>query len=219
MALSKFEYNSFDVTPVASNAFAFNSTPNGLTTAAAGAMNLIKTTTASGVANVDLTHGSNDVVLDGTYDTYLFKLINIHVSAQAEFAVNFSTDGQSSAASKQTTTFNCYHQENGASTQFEYVAADDRANNVGDQQITAIDIGTQNDSGLCAEVFLFSPASTTFVKHFLVKSQYFSHQSTPYSNNVFTAGYVNTTSAVNSVRFLTSTGNFDATIKMYGITK
>ena len=219
MALSKFEYNSFDVTPVASNAFAFNSTPNGLTTAAAGAMNLIKTTTASGVANVDLTHGSNDVVLDGTYDTYLFKLINMHVSAQAEFAVNFSTDGQSSAASKQTTTFNCYHQENGASTQFEYVAADDRANNVGDQQITAIDIGTQNDSGLCAEVFLFSPASTTFVKHFLVKSQYFSHQSTPYSNNVFTAGYVNTTSAVNSVRFLTSTGNFDATIKMYGITK
>jgi hypothetical protein len=219
MALSKFEYNSFDVTPVASNAFAFNSTPNGLTTAAAGAMNLIKTTTASGVANVDLTHGSNDVVLDGTYDTYLFKLINIHVSAQCEFAVNFSTDGQSSAAQKQTTTFNCYHQENGASTQFEYVAADDRANNVGDQQITAIDIGTQNDSGLCAEVFLFSPASTTFMKHFVVKSQYFSHQSTPYSNNVFVGGYVNTTSAVNSVRFLTSTGNFDGTIKMYGITK
>jgi len=219
MALSKFEYNSFDVTPVASNAFAFNSTPNGLTTAAAGAMTLIKTTTASGVANVDLTHGSNDVVLDGTYDTYLFKLINMHVSAQAEFAVNFSTDGQSSAASKQTTTFNCYHQENGGSSQFEYVAADDLANAAGDQQITAIDIGTQNDSGLCAEVFLFSPASTTFVKHFFVKSQYFSHQSTPYSNNVFVGGYVNTTSAVNSVRFLTSTGNFDGTIKMYGITK
>ena len=215
MALSKFEYNSFDVTPVASNAFAFNSTPNGLTTAAAGAMTLITTNTiSSGVSSSDFTS-----CIDSTYDTYLFKLINIHVSAQCEFAVNFSTDGQSSAASKQTTTFNCYHQENGASTQFEYVAADDRANNVGDQQITAIDIGTQNDSGLCAEVFLFSPASTTFVKHFLVKSQYFSHQSTPYSNNVFTAGYVNTTSAVNSVRFLTSTGNFDATIKMYGITK
>ena len=185
----------------------------------AGGLNLIKTTTASGVANVDLTHGSNDVVLDGTYDTYLFKLINIHVSAQCEFAVNFSTDGQSTAAQKQTTTFNCYHQENGASTQFEYVAADDLANGAGDQQITAIDIGTQNDSGLCAELFLFSPASTTFVKHFLVKSQYFSHQSVPYSNNVFTAGYVNTTSAVNSVRFLTSTGNFDGTIKLYGLSK
>ena len=185
----------------------------------AGGLNLIKTTTASGVANVDLTHGSNDVVLDGTYDTYLFKLINIHVSAQCEFAVNFSTDGQSSAAQKTTTTFNCYHQENGASTQFEYVAADDLANGAGDQQITAIDIGTQNDSGLCAELFLFSPASTTFVKHFLVKSQYFSHQSVPYSNNVFTGGYVNTTSAVNSVRFLTSTGNFDGTIKLYGLSK
>ena len=219
MALTKFNFNSFDVTTAASSALAFNSSANGFDTAAAGSMTLIKTTTASNVGNVDLTHGSNDVVLDGTYDTYLFKLINIHVASQAEFAVNFSTDGQSSAASKQTTTFNCYHQENGASTEFEYVAADDRANHVGDQQITAIDIGTQNDSGLCAEVFLFSPASTTFIKHFLVRSQYFSHQSTPYSNNVFTAGYVNTTSAVNSVRFLTSTGNFDGTIKMYGLSK
>ena len=219
MALTKFNFNSFDVTTAASSALAFNSSANGFDTAAAGSITLIKTTTASGVGNVDLTHGSNSVVLDGTYDTYLFKLINIHVASQAEFAVNFSTDGQSSAASKQTTTFNCYHQENGASTEFEYVTADDLANSTGDQQITAIDMGTQNDSGMCAEVFLFSPASTTFVKHFMVRSQYFSHQSTPYSNNVFTAGYVNTTSAVNSVRFLTSTGNFDGTIKMYGITK
>ena len=219
MALTKFNYNSFDLTTVASTGLAFNSSANGFDTAAAGAMNLIKTTTASGVANVDLTHGSNDVVLDGTYDTYLFKLINMHVSAQCEFAVNFSTDGQSSAANKQTTTFNCYNHEGSSGNEFEYVAADDLANAAGDQLITAIDIGTQNDSGLCAEVFLFSPASTTFVKHFLVKTQYFSHQSTPYSTNVFTAGYVNTTSAVNSVRFLTSTGNFDGTIKMYGITK
>ena len=43
MALTKYNYNSFDVTPVASNAFAFNSTPNGLTTAASGSLNLIKT--------------------------------------------------------------------------------------------------------------------------------------------------------------------------------
>ena len=219
MALTKFNFNSFDVTTAASSALAFNSSANGFDTAAAGSMTLIKTTTASNVGNVDLTHGSNSVVLDGTYDTYLFKLINIHVASQAEFAVNFSTDGQSSAASKQTTTFNCYHQENGASTEFEYVAADDLANSTGDQQITAIDMGTQDDSGMCAEVFLFSPASTTFVKHFMIRSQYFSHQSTPYSNNVFTAGYVNTTSAVNSVRFLTSTGNFDGTIKMYGLAK
>ena len=173
MALSKFEYNIFDVTPVASNSFAFNSTLNGLTTAAAGSLNLIKTTTASGVANVDLTHGSNDVVLDGTYDTYLFKLINMHVSAQCEFAVNFSTDGQSSAATKQTTTFNCYHQEDGASTEFEYVAADDLAHAAGDHKITAIDIGTQNDSGLRAEEFLISHARTTFIKHYFGKTPYY----------------------------------------------
>ena len=72
MALTKFNFNSFDVTTAASSALAFNSSANGFDTAAAGSMTLIKTTTASNVGNVDLTHGSNDVVLDGTYDTYLF---------------------------------------------------------------------------------------------------------------------------------------------------
>ena len=57
MALTKYNYNSFDVTPVASNAFAFNSTPNGLTTAGAGAMNLITTNTiSSGVHPLQVLH-------------------------------------------------------------------------------------------------------------------------------------------------------------------
>ena len=69
MALSKFNYNSFDVTPVASNAFAFNSTPNGLTTTAPGSLVLIKSQTASGSASISFVHGTSDVVFDGTYDT------------------------------------------------------------------------------------------------------------------------------------------------------
>ena len=92
MALSKFEYNSFDVTPVASNAFAFNSTPNGLSAGAPGAMTLISTSTvSSGVSAVSITSGINS-----TYDTYMFKFINIHPSADfAILQVNFSTDGGS----------------------------------------------------------------------------------------------------------------------------
>ena len=43
MALTKFNYNSFDITPVASKALAFNSDADGLTTAAGGTMVLIKT--------------------------------------------------------------------------------------------------------------------------------------------------------------------------------
>ena len=108
MALSKFEYNSFDVTPVASNAFAFNSTPNGLTTASAGAMNLITTNTiSSGVSSSDFTSS-----IDSTYDTYLFKFINIHPASNAvEFKVNFRDGGSNFDATKTTTNFMAYHQE------------------------------------------------------------------------------------------------------------
>ena len=87
MALTKFNYNSFDVTPVASNAFAFNSTPNGLTTASSGAMNLITTNTiSSGVSSSSFTSNINS-----TYDTYLFKFINIHGATEnILFTFNFS---------------------------------------------------------------------------------------------------------------------------------
>ena len=37
------------------------------------------------------------------------------------------------------------------------------------------------------------------------------------SMNTFVAGYINTTSAVNAVQFKMTSGNFDATIKLYGV--
>ena len=72
MALTKFNYNSFDVTPVASKALAFNSDADGLTTAAEGSMVLIKTLTSDGSDDdLSFVNGTDDVVLDNTYPTYL----------------------------------------------------------------------------------------------------------------------------------------------------
>jgi len=76
MALSKFNYNSFDVTPVASKALGFNSGANGLTTIGPSSMTLIKTLTASTSSTISFVHGSSDVVLDSTYPIYLFKWIH-----------------------------------------------------------------------------------------------------------------------------------------------
>ena len=45
MALTKFNFNSFDLTTAASSGIAFNSSANGLETAASGALNLIATNT------------------------------------------------------------------------------------------------------------------------------------------------------------------------------
>ena len=89
MALTKFNFNSFDVTTVASTGLAFNSSANGFDTASPGAMTLIATNTiSSGVSSSSFTSG-----IDGTYDTYLFKFINIHpASDNVYFQVNFSVD-------------------------------------------------------------------------------------------------------------------------------
>ena len=118
MALTKYNYNSFNVTPVASKALAFNSGANGLTTAAEGSMVLIKTLTADGSGtSLSFVDGSSDVVLDNTYPTYLFKFINIHNQTSAKYlSFQVSTDTGSSYGVQITSThFRAYHYENGTS--------------------------------------------------------------------------------------------------------
>jgi hypothetical protein len=45
---------------------------------ASGSMVLIKEQTASASASISFVDGTDGVVLDNTYNTYLFKFINIH---------------------------------------------------------------------------------------------------------------------------------------------
>ena len=63
---------------------------------------------------------------------------------------------------------------------------------------------------------LFNPSSTTFVKHFIIVTN--GALSSDASINFFTAGYGNTTSAIDAIRFQMESGNIDAgTITLYGI--
>ena len=125
MALTKFNFNSFDLTTVASTGLAFNSSANGFDTAAAGAMTLIATNTiSSGVSSSDFTSG-----IDSTYDNYMFKLINIHVANDgSEFRMNFRDGGSSFDATKTSTCFQASHQESGGSNNFAYETGFDLAN-------------------------------------------------------------------------------------------
>ena len=66
-------------------------------------------------------------------------------------------------------------------------------------------------------MYVFEPSSTTFVKHIksVVNSCFTDSEA---SANLFMAGYINTTSAVTSVRFKFASGNIDSgTIKLYGV--
>jgi len=63
---------------------------------------------------------------------------------------------------------------------------------------------------------LFSPADTTFVKHFI--SRVNTANNINFSTDNFVAGYGNTQNAVDAIQFKMSSGNIDAgDICLYGI--
>ena len=217
MALTKYNFNSFDVTSAASKALGFNSSANGFTTISPGSMTLIKTLTASSSANLSFVNGSSDVVLDSTYPVYLFKFINLHPATNDyHFMLNFSIDsGSNYNVTKTTTYFRARHKEDDNTAELGYSSGFDIAQGTGDVHIFD-SVSTNNDASWSGEMYLFNPSSTTFVKHFTSRIQGMSNS--PLSNDVYSAGYANTTSAVNGVKFLVNSGNIDAgTIKLYGI--
>jgi hypothetical protein len=205
MALVKYNNNSI------SNVTALASLPSG-------AMTHIKTLTASSSATLSFVHGSSDVVLDSTYPIYLFKFINCHPSANADFVFNASADtGSNYNVTKTTTFFHAQHNEAGNYTNLAYQSGNDVAQGTGNQTLSR-KIATGNDDATSGEMYLFNPSSTTFVKHFMSRLKANQNISAQYNSDNFGAGYLNTTSAVDAIQFKFASGNIDAgTIKLYGI--
>jgi len=183
-----------------------------------GAMILIKTLTASSSSTISFVHGTSDVVLDGTYPIYVFKFINIHPSAANQFEFQVSTDSGSSYGVNITSTwFRAKHEEDDGGTQLAYITGGDLAQSTSYQRLQVP--YTDNDMSISSTLNLYSPSSTTFVKHFMYTGQAYNYSSSEaVSENAFVAGYVNSTSAINAVQFKLSSGNIDSgTIKLYGI--
>jgi hypothetical protein len=196
--------------------FAVNNSLSAITTLpssiSGGALNLISTQTASASATIDFTSG-----IDSTYDSYVFKFINCHPATDdVKFTFQLSTDsGSNYNVTMTTTTFNSIHAESGAESGLSYQSGLDQAQGTSFQNLTNR-LGGDNDQSASGYLHLFNPSSTTFVKHFISTLNIAHFQD--YSSNDFTAGYGNTTSAVNAIRFQMSSGNIDdGIIKMYGV--
>ena len=218
MALTKFNYNSFDITPVASKALAFNSDADGLTTAAEGSMVLIKTLTASSSATLSFVDGASDVVLDNTYPIYKFVFNNIHPQTDdQDLTFNFSIDtGSNYNVTKTTTYVWTYHYENDTAAEQVYETGSDLAQATGFQKLGRR-MGNANDESQSGELWLFNPSSTTFIKHFM-GTAIGHYEDIDGTQRADVAGYVNSTSAVDAAQFKMASGNIDAgTIKLYGI--
>ena len=177
-----------------------------------GSWNLILTQTASSSATISFTSG-----IDSTYNEYVFKFHNIHPSGDNK---SFSFQGNAAAGSgynetMTSTFFETYHTEAGDATSFTYKTSGDQAQGTGFQLLCKPT--HENDNGVTGMLHLFNPSSTTFVKHWLSRTQ--TINSDTYSVNDFTAGYFNTTSAIDEIQFKMSAGNMDTgTISLYGIT-
>ena len=186
-----------------------------------GSMTFIKKLTASSSSTLSFVDGASSVVLDDTYKEYLFTFKNIHPANDDQtFTLNFSTDGGSNYnVVKTTTAFYSYHAENDSATQFTYNSSEDLAQSTSFQNLTvASQIGIDNDESASGQMYLFNPSSTTFVKHFMSETNYTSNDTPPFSMNCYIAGYGNTTSSIDAVRFQLDTNNIQSgTIKLYGI--
>jgi hypothetical protein len=176
-----------------------------------GKMILLSTQTASASATISFTSG-----IDSTYDSYVFKFINIHPASETYFQFNMSTDsGSNYNVTKTTTTFYTEHGEGDGGGAVAYQSSRDLAQSTSDQILSVDGVGNDSDQNFSGTLHLFNPSSTTFVKHFIANGN--NAQPSDYSQQGLTAGYGNTTSAVNAIRFQMSSGNIDSgVIKLYG---
>ena len=214
MAISKANFNSFNVTPTASKFITFNSSNNGLAADDVGGnLKLISTQTASSSASLSFTSG-----IDSTYKEYIFKYINIHPASAQYLTFQGSTNGGSSYGVTITSNlFDQYHFEDGSAAALRYLTGGDLAQSTSFQPVTSVTPNTDNDASYSGYLHLFDPSNTTFVKHFLGVVNVMTDN--PASDNAYLGGYFNTTSAIDAIQFKMASGNIDSgVIKMYGVT-
>ena len=177
-----------------------------------GAMTLISSQTASNQTSIAFTSG-----LDSTYEIYMFRFINIHalVATDGKFEFQTSTDGGSSYGVTATTSY-FVSENNEADTwsDLAYVTSGDLAQSTNYQRLMqAMDLTADECGGGILQIF--NPSSTTYVKLFYSRCQDYNQGNS--AEDCYSAGYFNTTTALNAIQFRMSAGNLDGTIAMYGI--
>ena len=190
---------------------AITTKPSGLT---GGAMTLLSTQTASSSSTISFTSG-----IDDTYDSYVFKFIDLHPSVDSASLV-FQADTGTNTNYNQTMTttmFRSYHSEDGSQSGLGYISTEDQAQGTSFQKlIHGSAIGNDDDQSGVGILQVFNPSSSTFVKHFISRTNAV-HQS-DISMDMYVAGYFNTTTALTRFQFKMDSGNIDSgVIKLYGI--
>jgi len=178
-----------------------------------GSLILLSTQTASASASISFTSG-----IDSTYDSYVFEFINIHAGTD-DVILTFQTDtGTNTNYNKTVTTtfFSARHTESNSLASVSYITNRDEAQTTNFVKLN-YDTGNNNDDNICATLQIFNPSSTTYVKHFILRSIDNGRAGGAAQDN-YVAGYFDITTALTRFQFKMSSGNIDdGIIKMYGV--
>ena len=175
------------------------------------AMTLITTNDFDGDSAVNFTSS-----IDSTYKLYIFKFYDINAATdQTNFTFQGSIDaGSNYNVTITSTAFDAYHDEDDSPAEMVYETGNDLAQGTGFQIIGRY-LGNAADESCTGELHLFNPSSTTYVKHFYSRLNV--HMADNLTQDVFTAGYFNDTNDIDAVQFKMASGNFDGTIKLWGV--
>ena len=178
-----------------------------------GGLIFISSQTATGVSSINFTTG-----IDSTYNEYVFFFSAMHPSSASgtHFEFQGSIDGGSNYNVTMTSNiFRAAHKQDNTSASVAYMASYDQAQGTAYQMLGEYVDGSQSDGSIAGQLHLYNPSSTTYVKQFTATTQMYNYF--PASDNNFTAGYFNTTTAINAISFKFTSGTVDAgTIAMYG---
>jgi hypothetical protein len=182
-----------------------------------GSMVFIKKLTASSSGTLSFVNGASSVVLDSTYKEYVFTFKDIHPASDGKILTfqGSTNTGSSYGVTITSTFFLAEHNEDDSSAQLTYASGSDLAQSTSYKYLS---VTTSNgaDSCVTGHLRLFNPSSTTFVKHFIGRTNTMSNSLR--SAEADTAGYFNTTSAIDAIQFKFDSGNIDAgDICLYGI--
>ena len=213
-AITRSIANNITTSGVFTSSAINNTSVTGITTLAnapADGITFISSQTASNSASLSFTSG-----LDSTYKAYKFVFVNVAPKTDStDFTFQGSTDGGSNYGVAITSTaFRAHVDSTGGTDQLIYLTANDLAQSTAFQTLNN-GASFDADDGTGGTLTLFNPSSTTYVKHWIFNNAYVGAGDACMEG--FYAGYFNTTSAINAIRFKFSSGNMDGKIYLYGI--
>ena len=184
-------------------------------TAATGASQVLlrKVTASSGDANITF----DSSLINSDFNEYIFTFISMHPANDNVFLqFNASVDNGSNYNVTKTTNFwRAQNKEDDSSGSVGYDDGSDAAQQTGFQTLENGN-SSDNDHASSGYLHLYNPSSTVFQKLFYSRMSSTSAGDFNIHSNV--GGTLNTTSAINNIKFQFSSGNIDAgIIKLYGV--